>query len=71
MIDMDYDDNFKIKVYDLGGHARIRDIWTNYYAEVVNFLASVLAGSCQWFHTFKDMIKNIVKGFLVQVEICF
>ncbi|KAL6732895.1 hypothetical protein Aduo_003607 [Ancylostoma duodenale] len=34
MIDMDYDDNFTIKVYDLGGHERIRDIWTNYYAEV-------------------------------------
>ncbi|KIH51875.1 hypothetical protein ANCDUO_18030 [Ancylostoma duodenale] len=30
---MDYDDNFTIKVYDLGGHERIRDIWTNYYAE--------------------------------------
>ncbi|EPB72634.1 hypothetical protein ANCCEY_08279 [Ancylostoma ceylanicum] len=34
MIDMDYDDDFTIKVYDLGGHERIRDIWTNYYAEL-------------------------------------
>ncbi|VDO07707.1 unnamed protein product [Haemonchus placei] len=34
MIDMDYSNEFKIKVYDLGGHERIRDIWTNYYAEV-------------------------------------
>ncbi|KAK6726613.1 hypothetical protein RB195_004750 [Necator americanus] len=34
MIDMEYDDDFTIKVYDLGGHERIRDIWTNYYAEV-------------------------------------
>ncbi|KJH43618.1 hypothetical protein DICVIV_10360 [Dictyocaulus viviparus] len=34
MIDMKYDDQFTIKVYDLGGHERIRDIWTNYYAEV-------------------------------------
>lgn len=34
MIDMGYDKEFTIKVYDLGGHERIRDIWTNYYAEV-------------------------------------
>ncbi|VDM80942.1 unnamed protein product [Strongylus vulgaris] len=34
MVDMEFDDNFTIKVYDLGGHERIRDIWTNYYAEV-------------------------------------
>ncbi|KAE9418656.1 hypothetical protein Angca_008830, partial [Angiostrongylus cantonensis] len=34
MIDMEYDDDFHIKVYDLGGHERIRDIWTNYFAEV-------------------------------------
>ncbi|KAK6046292.1 hypothetical protein COOONC_16199 [Cooperia oncophora] len=34
MIDMEYSDEFTIKVYDLGGHERIRDIWTNYYAEV-------------------------------------
>ncbi|VDL76770.1 unnamed protein product [Nippostrongylus brasiliensis] len=31
---MEYSDEFTIKIYDLGGHERIRDIWTNYYAEV-------------------------------------
>ncbi|CAJ0595970.1 unnamed protein product [Cylicocyclus nassatus] len=34
MIDMDFDNDFTIKVYDLGGHERIRDIWPNYFAEV-------------------------------------
>ncbi|WKX88740.1 hypothetical protein Q1695_008398 [Nippostrongylus brasiliensis] len=34
MIDMEYSDEFTIKIYDLGGHERIRDIWINYYAEV-------------------------------------
>ncbi|VDM61196.1 unnamed protein product [Angiostrongylus costaricensis] len=31
---MEYDDDFRIKVYDIGGHERIRDIWTNYFAEL-------------------------------------
>ncbi|CAJ0944610.1 unnamed protein product, partial [Mesorhabditis belari] len=38
LMEMTFDDEFKIKIYDLGGNERIRDIWQNYYAEIHGFI---------------------------------
>lgn len=37
----------KVTVYDLGGDIRIRDIWSNYYAEVciADYLSNMLISS--------------------------
>ncbi|CAD6184533.1 unnamed protein product [Caenorhabditis auriculariae] len=34
VLDMEFDDAFHLTVYDVGGAKQIRDIWSNYYAEV-------------------------------------
>lgn len=31
-------DDFKVTFYDLGGGARLRNIWKNYYPEVISLL---------------------------------
>lgn len=31
-----YKDN-AVTIYDLGGHKQIRDIWTQYFADVITF----------------------------------
>ncbi|CAJ0572374.1 unnamed protein product, partial [Mesorhabditis spiculigera] len=38
LMEMGFDREYRLKVYDVGGGEKIRDIWRNYYAEVHGFI---------------------------------
>ncbi|CAI4223127.1 unnamed protein product [Auanema sp. JU1783] len=62
VIEFPYSQTFNIKAFDLGGGERIRDIWTNYYAEVhgVIFVVDLTDPSRQdeTYQCIRDCIEN-------------
>ncbi|CAB3407835.1 unnamed protein product [Caenorhabditis bovis] len=38
VFEMDYDERFRLRIYDVGGDKGIRDIWSNYFGEVYGII---------------------------------
>lgn len=50
-----------ITLFDLGGGKRIRDIWTNYFAEVYGLIYVVDSSEPERLSECKDVLKNLLQ----------
>ncbi|OHT15670.1 ADP-ribosylation factor family protein [Tritrichomonas foetus] len=54
-------DDIKLKVYDLGGNAKFRSVWTRYFAEIWGFIYVVDAADPERFEESKEQLRQMLE----------